>query len=174
MNGKYLAISIGVVAVAGVVGSLMYEPSSPPQQSTVDGTIVAVTDLLKGVQGKYPKASITEYRPITDELVKTGALPKAFLTGQSAKNAWDGKVVVQVFPQNAWKAGIAETINVVLEAVPESECVMVVQRLSQLSPSGIFQINVEPSKRVHTSFPVTGETGCTPGVNNVGYTVFAG
>ena len=39
-----------------------------------------------------------------------------------------------------------------------------------MPPAGIYQINVEPAKKFHTAFPVTADTGCSSGLNNIGFT----
>lgn len=175
MQGKSLAVALGVVVLVGAGAYLTYKPGAGGQTAVdkVEAAANGVTDLLGALSLKIPKASITAYRPVTEELLKGGMMPKVFVVDGAAKNAWAGAVVVQVFPPNAWKPGVGETVNVVLESLPEAECTSLVQRLSRAAPEGIFQINVEPSKKVHTSFPVTGDTGCTTGVNNIGYTAHA-
>lgn len=178
MNAKSVAVSLGVVLAVGVGAYLTYKPGTgnPAGEGAVDKVETAaagVSELMGQISTKMPKPTITAYRPVTDELLKGNALPKAFVQGGSAKNAWGGNVVVQVFPRNAWGAGIAETVNVVIESLPENDCSNLVQQLSRIGPEGIFQINVEPSKKVHKSFPVAGDTGCTMGNNNIGYTAYA-
>lgn len=139
----------------------------------VTNTVKNIAELGGKVHKQYPKNSILEYKNVTDDLIRADLMPKRLLKNGKAENAWSGRIIVQVFPASAWRAGVLPTINYVLEAIPSKDCSRVIEELSRQSFQKILQINVEPSKKLHTQFPVTGDFGCVEGVNNIGYTVFA-
>jgi hypothetical protein len=116
---------------------------------------------------------IKEYRVVSDDLVAAKAVPPNVLRGQQIQNAWGGRVVAQVFPANAWGPGVPATYNFYFEGVPGPECSRLIAALGRDDKGKVFRINLEPSGKAHSHFPVTGGDGCSDGGNTVGYTVFA-
>jgi hypothetical protein len=169
MINKQLLVFVFAIVLGQLTGCQDDVASGDP----VEVTVKNISTLIAKVQKQYPKGSIQQYKNVTDDLIKDRLMPNGFLKNGKAENAWSGKMIVQVFPENAWRAGVPSTVNYVIEAVPEKDCSRLIDNLSrQLNPK-IFQINVEPSKKLHTVFPVAGDTGCAEGINNIGYTVFA-
>lgn len=135
--------------------------------------VQGVRSIEEAAMKKAPAGSIVAYRNITADLVADGTFPKALVVDGKPRNPWTGRIVVQVFPQSAWKPDSPPTIGIVVESVPEKDCARLLETLGAQTGTGIFQINLEPSKTVHTTFPIKGTSGCTAGINNIGYTVVA-
>lgn len=149
-----------------------------PAVTSADAGVAVVLDGLNELRGKtvsaFPKAaSIVAYRDLTDELLKAGAFPSAWVRSGKVENPWTGKIVVQVFPENAWKSGVPSTINFVIESVPKVQCTEMLARLGGKADKSIYKINVEPSGKVFTSFPLSASDACVDGINNIGLTTLA-
>jgi len=172
MSGKSIGVTLAIIGLVAVGSYFGYRPVES-DSDRVEAAAKGVWEALSAVSTRVPKSSISAYKVVTEDLAKNGAMPNVFKNAAGNKNAWGGNVVVQVFPANAWRPGVSETVNIVLETIPESDCARLVQRLSKLSPDAIFQINVEPSKKTHNKFPVGDDTGCISGLNNIGYTAYA-
>ncbi len=158
-------------SLAVVLSACMGE--EPISSDPVGDTLRHVADLHAQVRKQYPVSSIQQYKVITGDLISAGLMPKGFVKKSKATNAWDGRVVIQVFPANAWGAGVPPTINYVIESIPKADCSRLIGMLGQQTDWKVFQINIEPSKKVHTALPIVGDDGCTDGINNIGYTVIA-
>ena len=143
------------------------------QGDRMAATLRGLAELHAQVVKAYPASSIRQYRVVSDELVAAKVLPASQLRGARIQNAWGGRVVVQVFPPNAWGPGTPATYNYVLDAVPGQDCSRLVAGLAGQGARKVLRINVEPSARVHSRFPVSGDDGCGAGANSVGYTVHA-
>jgi len=89
------------------------------------------------------------------------------------ENHWGGRLVAQIFPVNAWGPGVPAMYNYFFEAVPKPDCSRLVEALGRDSGRKVFRINLEPSGKVHSRFPVSGADGCAEGKNTVGFTQFA-
>lgn len=146
------------------------------ERSRADRVAESLAELaaLQAVMAKrFPPESIREYRNVTPELAAAHALPAGVLVAGRAENPWGGALHAQIFPAGAWRAGVTATYNYVFEGVPGRDCRRLIAALGKRSAPRPFRINVEPSGKVHESFPLTGPEGCGDGLNNFGYTVMA-
>lgn len=142
-------------------------------KSPVELTTIKLMHLERVLSTKYPKTSIKEYRVITKDVVKSGLMPKEFIKNGDAKNVWGGNIIIQLFPENSWGAGVGATINYILGSVPQKDCFQMVKRLGRQSSGRIYQIKIEPIKKVYRTFPIPDNGYCSKGFNHIGYTVFA-
>jgi hypothetical protein len=168
---KNLLKAAGIIVVASIVlvGCQQEVASGDPVEVTVKDITLLHANARKHSIGE----AIKQHKNITDDMIKANLIPKGLVKHGKAENAWSGRILIQVFPANAWGAGVPPTLNYVLESIPKKECSQLIEKLSRLSEVKIFQIHVEPSKKSHKAFPVAGDDGCSEGVNNIGYTVFA-
>jgi hypothetical protein len=137
-------------------------------------SLYALASLRKALVRLHPGASITAHREVTGELLAANAAQAHRVKGGRLENPWGGRLVAQIFPPNAWGPGVLATHNYYLEAVPRKECSRLVEALARGGQGKVFRINLEPSGKVHSRFPITGADGCRDGKNTVGYTEFAG
>ena len=148
-------------------------PKLASRGDRVEAGTKAADDLQAQMAKLFPRATITQYRVVTDDIVSAKAVPADLLQGARMENAWGGRVVAQVFPDKAWGPQAPATYNIVFEAVPRQDCARFVVALGSRVGRKLFRINVEPSGTVHSRFPVGAADGCVEGANSIGYTVAA-
>jgi len=165
--GKKIIILLCIVVGACLVYLLVTDKSKG------EVTAVQLAKLEKAVKEKFPKETIKAYQDITQVVIKHGIMSKDFLKDGKAENVWGGGVVVQVFPPNAWEPGVGATINFVLGSIPQKDCSELVRHLGNQSAGNVYQINVEPKKKILRTFPGSCEDCCSEGLNSIGYTVYA-
>ena len=138
----------------------------------VTAAMTTLAALQKKLADLHPAASITAYRDITSELAAADVVPVHMLKDNGIENPWGGRLVAQIFPANAWGSGIPATHNYFFERVPKTDCSRLIEAMVGAGGDTVFQINIEPSGKVHRNFPVKGPDGCVEGTNTVSYTRF--
>jgi hypothetical protein len=136
-------------------------------------SLVDLAELQSTMDERYPAATITEYRNVTQELAQAGALPVSPAQGGKARNAWGGPFHAQIFPAGAWGAGVPAAHNYVFEGVPKADCARLLGALGRRNAPKVIRINLGPSGRIHETFPIADVDGCAEGSNSIGYTVIA-
>ncbi len=147
------------------------------RKSAGSDPVAASVELLKLLRKKlieiHPGNSITEYQVVSAELITSNVVPIHFLKNDKIENPWGGRIVAQIFPENAWGKNVPATYNFFFESVPKVDCSRLVEALGRGGEGKVFRINLEPSGKIHSRFPVSGADGCSGGGNTVGYTIFA-
>lgn len=139
----------------------------------VASSLAALASLQQKIAQLHPGASITKYRDVSDDLVAAKAAPAYLVKNGRIENPWGSRLVAQIFPANAWGPGVPATYNYFFEGVPKTDCSRLLEALGREGKSKAFRINLEPSGKVHSVFPVSGADGCSDGRNTVGYTALA-
>jgi hypothetical protein len=137
-------------------------------------SLESLSEIERLLKSRFPGHQVTEFKNITKDLLSANAVPKDMIRVGRLANAWKGPFNVQIFPPNAWHAGVGATYNFVFGGVPRSGCSLLIEALSRRPGLRPFRINLEPSKKVYESFPIVGDEGCQDGENSIGYTVLAG
>jgi len=140
----------------------------------VASSLAVLASLRQALAHLHPGPSITAYRDVTGELLTAKAVPAHMTAPERIENPWGGRLVAQIFPPNAWGPGVPATHNFFFESVPKPDCSRLVETLGRSGEGNVYRINIEPSGKIHSRFPVSGADGCRDGENAIGYTVVAG
>lgn len=138
----------------------------------VNSTVKTAGEFYAQMKKQFPRAEISQYRVVSDDLILANSVPAGVLRGGRMKNAWGGRILAQIFPANAWGPKVPPTYNLIFENVPRKDCSRLVEALWRNGGHKSYRINIEPSGKVYSRFPVKGADGCDDGGNSVGFTMF--
>lgn len=138
----------------------------------VASSLSVLASLRQRLLHLYPAKSISEYQDVSSQLATADVIPPHLLRNHGIENPWGGRLVAQIFPANAWGPGVPATYNYFFESIPKADCSRLVAALVREHSDRLFRINLEPSGKIYSHFPVGDSDGCAAGKNTVGVTQF--